>query len=138
LQSFLTVNIYLNTVPESAGGATRILSSPSSANFSPEEEFEVLGSCQPLQGSAAVFRDSLFHDGEVLKEGEKLLLRTDVLFERNMPFDFDRMYEELNKEERGRKAMNLAVRFEDGGNMTEAYLWYRKAFKLYPELEKGG
>jgi hypothetical protein len=138
LQSFLTVNIYLNTVPESAGGATRVLSSPSSPNFSANEKFEVLGSCQPVQGTAAVFRDSLFHDGEVLREGKKFLLRTDIVFKRDKPFDFERMYGELNKEERGRKAMDLAVEFEDGGNMDEAYLWYRKAFKLYPELEKGG
>jgi hypothetical protein len=137
-QSFMTVNIYLNTVPGSAGGATRVLSAPSSPKWDRSETFEVLDAIRPVEGTAAIFRDSLFHDGEVLKEGEKYLLRTDMIFERDVAFDFDGVYKDLSKEERGGKALDLALRFEDGGDMAEAVRWYRKAYKLDPGLEKAG
>jgi hypothetical protein len=138
LQSFMTVNIYLNTVPDLAGGATRVLSSPSSPMWDESDKFEVLGAIRPVEGMAAVFRDSLFHDGEILKEGEKFLLRTDVVFERDVVFDFDVVYMDLSREEKGRKALDLALKFEDGGDMAEAVRWYRRAYKLDPGLERAG
>jgi hypothetical protein len=68
-QSFMTVNMYLNTVPLVHKGATRALSEPQ-----PGLPFsgEVLGKVQPVLGMAAVFRDGLWHDGEELVEGEKV------------------------------------------------------------------
>jgi hypothetical protein len=38
-----------------------------------EREFGVLGAVQPVPGAVSVFRDSPFHDGEVLREGVKYL-----------------------------------------------------------------
>ena len=68
-QSFMTVNMYLNTVPLEHKGATRVLSEPQPGlPFSSE----VLGKVQPVLGMAAVFRDNLWHDGEELLEGEKV------------------------------------------------------------------
>jgi hypothetical protein len=124
-QSFMTVNIYLNTVPEALGGATRALGSLDSAAAG-----KVLATIQPVLGTAAVFRDTLWHDGEELTSGVKYLLRTDVMYEREEPFDFDTVYGHLGDEERGKKAMFLAECLEDAGNGSEATKWYRKAIKL--------
>lgn len=63
----MTVNIYLNTVNTSHGGATRALSEPSGGNLL-SEEIEVLGKVQPEIGMSAVFRDCLWHDGEALDQ----------------------------------------------------------------------
>ena len=65
----MTVNIYLNTVLPEHGGATRILSQ--SATGSGDDTCDVLGKVQPVEGSAAIFRDSLYHDGEALGAGVK-------------------------------------------------------------------
>lgn len=64
----MTLNIYLNTVPSECGGATRFLSSLDPMNSVKQV---VLGKSQPMQGSAAIFRDDLWHDGEEVMEGNK-------------------------------------------------------------------
>ena len=82
-------------------------------------EFGVLGAVQPVLGGASVFHDSLFHDGEVLREGVKYLLRTDIVFEREEEFDFEGLYGGLSKEEKGGKALEIARHLEDGGSGGE-------------------
>jgi hypothetical protein len=126
-QTFMTVNLYLNTVEPQNGGATRILK---------PADNEVLGKVQPVEGSAAVFRDSLWHDGEEVRGGIKYLLRTDIVFSRDEPFDFESICVGLSKEEQGRKALALAIRLEDGKNQQEALVWYRKAYRLWPDLDQ--
>lgn len=135
----MTVNMYLNTVPPSHLGATRALSTPQ-----PGLPFsgQVLGKVQPVLGTAAVFRDSLWHDGEEILEGEKYLLRTDVMYEREIPFDFEGIYGKeglgLDDEGKGRKALGIAEGLEDAGNSEEAVAWYKKAFRLAPGLDTSG
>ncbi|KAG0645410.1 hypothetical protein D0Z07_8955 [Hyphodiscus hymeniophilus] len=129
-QSWMAVNIYLNTVPLHCGGATRILLELG------EGREEVLGSVQPTMGMASVFRDNLWHDGAELLSGEKYLLRTDIMYRREVPFNFESLCSEFDDEGSGRKAMALAVALEDSGNYEEAMKWYKKAFRLAPELER--
>jgi hypothetical protein len=138
-QSFMTVNMYLNDVPSEHGGSTRILTAcdKCTGTKSAPREHEVLGKVPPVAGLAAVFRDSLFHDGEVLGGGVKCLLRTDVMFQRDEPFDLDRVCEGLSAEEKGKKALGLAVKLEDGNNFDGAIAWYKKAYRLNPALETG-
>ncbi|KAL1411364.1 hypothetical protein Q8F55_002319 [Vanrija albida] len=125
-QAFMTLNIYLNSVGQEAGGATRFLA-PDGA---------VLLAHRPVMGCAAAFRDALRHDGEVLALGEKFLLRTDVMFERvDGPFDFDAVFAGLGREEQAAEALKLAAALEDAGNHGEAVAWYRKAYRLDPSLE---
>jgi hypothetical protein len=130
----MTVNIYLNTVAPEHGGATRILSQ--SATGTVDDTLDVLGKVQPVEGSAAVFRDSLYHDGEALVAGMKYLLRTDVMFARDEPYDLNVACAGWSDEEKGRKALKWAWRLEDGGNHEMAVAWYKKAFRLYPALEQ--
>jgi hypothetical protein len=130
----MTLNMYLNTVVPSQHGATRVLAQPP-PNTEPAT-FIPIASVQPVLGSAAVFRDSLWHDGEELLEGEKYLLRTDVLYERAVPFNFEALYGGLWRRGRGEKALSIAASLEDSGNDAEALGWYKKAFRLCPELDR--
>jgi hypothetical protein len=65
------------------------------------------------------------------------LLRTDIIYERDVPFDFDHMYRGLDDERRGRKAVALAEGLEEAGGGEEAMKWYKRAFRLDPALEIG-
>jgi hypothetical protein len=127
-QTFVTVNMYLNTVSPEHGGATRILSPLTTDNN--DDKHDVLGKVHPVEGSVAVFRDSLYHDGEALGVGVKFLLRTDIMFVRDEPFDLDVACAGLSSVEKGKKALEWAVRLEDGGNRKLAVVWYKKAFQL--------
>lgn len=134
----MTLNMYLNTVPVVHHGATRFLSSTLSTPLT------VLAQSQPTLGSAALFRDDLWHDGEELLEGKKWLLRTDVMFQRERGFDWERFCKmkgwvgEGHGKEKGRKALWIAEGLEDAGCNEEAVNWYKVAFREWPELERGG
>jgi len=73
-----------------------------------------------------------------LVAGEKWLLRTDVMYERNVPFEFERLVKRLGlttDEEKGQKALEIALALEDAGNRDEAVRWYKKAFRLDGKLD---
>jgi hypothetical protein len=125
-QSFMTLNIYLNAVPEEHYGTTRFLSSTQ----------EILAKVQPTLGQGLLFRDDIWHDGEELLSGVKYLLRTDVMYVRERDFDFEGLYGVLDEEGKGRKALGIAERLEDAGRGGEAVGWYKRAFGLWPALEK--
>ena len=132
-QSFLTVNIYLNTVAEDHGGSTRVLKELDASDGGPK--YEMVAKIQPTIGMASIFRDSLLHDGEAVKDTQKYLLRTDVVFEREVKFNFWDLYRNLSDVEKGKKAWDIAQRLEDGGNRDAAILWYKKAMKFDPNLD---
>lgn len=128
-QSFMTVNMYLNTVPEEHQGATRFLAPLSSPSI-------VLAKVQPVLGIAAIFRDNVWHDGEELLGREKYLLRTDLMYRRVVEFDFEKIYGKLDDEGKGMEMLGIAQKLEDSGQSEEAVKWYKKAFKTWPALEK--
>jgi len=67
--SRITVQLYLNDVPESHGGATTFL-------FHKRDDVQ----CQPTAGSALVFTQDLYHEGTLLKQGLKYTIRTEAMY----------------------------------------------------------
>lgn len=88
-RSFATAMVYLNTIPEENGGATNFM----------EHGFKING----LEGLGCFFVvEDLMHCGEELKDGEKYLLRTDVMYKcENMSNKekHEKLYELLSKAE---------------------------------------
>ncbi|MDX1960853.1 MAG: 2OG-Fe(II) oxygenase [Leptospiraceae bacterium] len=71
-QSKLTFMIYLNSATEFKGGRTLF--------FKTKETNEIWASYIPKQGDLIVFDHNVWHEGEVLTEGEKFVLRSDILY----------------------------------------------------------
>ena len=69
----------------------------------------------------------MWHDGEHLSAGEKYLLRTDVTYQREGEFDWDRG---LNGTGKANKALNISYALQDGGTSLEADEWRARAFEL--------
>ena len=74
VQSKLTFMIYLNSATEFKGGRTLF--------FKTKETSEVWASYIPKHGDLIVFDHNVWHEGEVLSEGEKFVLRSDILYTR--------------------------------------------------------
>merc|ERR1711971_31563 len=145
-RSWWTVNIYLNTVPVEAEGATVFLLDDTnssttntkvidSCSQNEEESSSSSRSCQggeivvqPEEGAALLFyQPNLLHKGQPLRAGEKWLLRTDVMFRRNdMP---------SATEVEARQIHRMAQELETDGKADSAWPLYAKAFKLWPALE---
>jgi hypothetical protein len=129
----MSVNIYLNTVPQAYKGATRILQHPSPGThvtWNGRDPLTVLAKIQPVLGTASIFGDKLWHDGEELMAGEKYLLRTDVMCEREKPLDFEVAYGDLGILQKVNKALEIASALEEGGNYDEADEWFQRASEL--------
>jgi WD40 repeat protein len=71
-QSKLTFMIYLNSASEFDGGRTLF--------FKTKETDEIWASYIPRQGDLIVFDHNVWHEGEVLTQGEKFVLRSDILY----------------------------------------------------------
>lgn len=71
-QSKLTFMIYLNSATEFKGGRTLF--------FKTKETTEIWASYIPKQGDLIVFDHNVWHEGEVLTQGEKFVLRSDILY----------------------------------------------------------
>jgi hypothetical protein len=71
-QSKLTFMIYLNSATEFEGGRTLF--------FKTKETNEIWASYIPKQGDLIVFDHNVWHEGEVLTQGEKFVLRSDILY----------------------------------------------------------
>jgi len=87
-RSLQTIIIYLNDV--GVGGATNFFDDkkqgqdPTDNNnlFVGTQDF-VIQTISPTQGSALIFNHYLLHEGELLKEGIKYILRSDIVYKRN-------------------------------------------------------
>lgn len=91
--TLMSLIVYLNTLPEGAGGRTRFLPEPQRGmpvherNHDdwdhPAPACEALAEVLPQAGRAVLFDHRLLHDGEAWAgPGERVILRTDLIFER--------------------------------------------------------
>ncbi len=71
-QSKLTFMIYLNSASEFKGGRTLF--------FKTKEIDEIWAYYIPKQGDLIVFDHNVWHEGEILTQGEKFVLRSDILY----------------------------------------------------------
>jgi hypothetical protein len=75
-QSKLTFMIYLNSATEFKGGRTLF--------FKTKETEDIWASYIPKQGDLIVFDHNVWHEGELLTEGEKFVLRSDILYTKEL------------------------------------------------------
>ncbi|EGG13308.1 hypothetical protein DFA_11069 [Cavenderia fasciculata] len=122
-RSYLTFMIYLSG--GIAGGCTRFLD--------PKDDKTVLASVEPKEGRILVFTHNIWHDGETVLPGgnQKYIMRTDVMYTRVNPSSSKEMLENE------RLARELA---REAGEMEKtdpniAVSLYKRAFKLFPDLE---
>jgi WD40 repeat protein len=71
-QSKLTFMVYLNCATEFKGGRTLF--------FKTKETNEIWVAYIPKQGDLIVFDHNVWHEGEILTQGEKFVLRSDILY----------------------------------------------------------
>jgi WD40 repeat protein len=75
-QSKLTFMVYLNSATEFEGGRTLFYKS--------KENEEIWAEYIPKKGDLIVFDHNVWHEGEVLKSGEKYILRSDIIYSKQI------------------------------------------------------
>jgi hypothetical protein len=91
-RTLMSLIIYLSDILPGQGGHTRMLKDPQSVLPYTERDFsdkpsranlsDVEVSVNPRRSNALVFDHRILHDGDKLNSGSKLLLRTDIVFEK--------------------------------------------------------
>lgn len=76
VQSKLTFMIYLNDAAAFKGGCTLF--------YRDKNDPEIWASYTPRQGDLIVFDHNLWHEGETVTAGEKIVLRSDILYSQEM------------------------------------------------------
>ena len=84
----------------------------------------------PRKGSCIIFNHALLHEGSALLEGHKYILRSEILFSRVEALQLS------ENEEDAVKCRAEAEKLESDGKYEEAVKWYKRAFRLCPDIEK--
>jgi len=89
----------------------------------------IIQSISPEKGSALLFHHRLLHEGEILKEGYKYILRSDIVYKRTH-------FPDIKPSERDAIDWLIkAQQLEIDKYYKEATQYYKKAYRLWPELE---
>lgn len=133
VRSMKTFMIYLNGGFE--GGKTNwvdenqmLFQDQETGIFRAEDRY-ITGSVVPESGIALVFNHHLLHEGERLRSGVKYILRTEVMYEKQIEKQLD------PKEEEALQLLEMAEEAEYNKESMRAAELYRRAFKLWPQLE---
>ncbi|XP_055880160.1 uncharacterized protein LOC106078906 [Biomphalaria glabrata] len=133
VRSLQTFMVYLNS--NFSGGSTNFID-PSQKLYKGSdgkycaEEKNILCRIQPEEGQAIIFNHNRLHEGEKLNEGQKYILRTDIMYENVTPPHLSTNQNEAVL------LLQEADRLEAAGQCMEAMELFRKAYKLCPELEQ--
>jgi hypothetical protein len=120
-RSFFTLMFYLNEDYE--GGETSFLT---------KDDLKTIFSIKPKKGMMIFFPQDIYHEGKAVV-GEKYIFRTDIVFKRS---NLNQTQEQLGNQELALKYFKLAQELERSKKGLEAVEYYKKAFKLDPDLEK--
>lgn len=128
----VTLMLYLN---ECEGGGT---------GFLEDQEIYVEGSgkitsvpgttaytVHPEPGLAIIFPHALLHEGEALTSREKYILRSEVMYNR-----VSGGVEVADNVKQAMEFRKVAEELESEGRGLEAVVFYKKAFRLCPEIER--
>eukprot|EP00756_Hemistasia_phaeocysticola_P055411 Hpha_TRINITY_DN31348_c0_g1::TRINITY_DN31348_c0_g1_i1::g.194559::m.194559 len=138
-RSLKTILLYLNE--GYAGGETRLLdhrdeevctryyTTEGGALRAAEED--VMGVVPLMTGGAIVFDAKMLHEGCELRSGEKWLLRADVVYKR-----VERTFSGDSERAKATQFLNDAELCELEGDYESAVRYYRKAYRLCPELQR--
>lgn len=120
-RTFFTFMVYLNDTFE--GGETVF--------YQNEKAEEISWKLKPKQGILIFFIQDIYHEGRPVI-GEKYIFRSDIIYKRA----HDENSEELSTEKLSLKYFEMAQELERSKQGKEAVEYYKKAFKLNPDLEK--
>jgi len=123
-QSLITFMVYLNGGFE--GGATNFLDEEKTNDAN---NVVVLKKLNPEAGMLLVFQHDMLHEGEILRSGNKYMLRTEVVYRRQEPVLKD------SPEQIARVMIYQAEQLEMNGNAEAAVQMYKKAYKTWPPLD---
>ena len=142
LRSLKTFMIYLNDDYE--GGETNFLESHAlhfdkAANRYKAPAEAVRAGLKAAVGDALVFDHNILHEGATVRRGFKYIMRCEVMYARE-PVDFATLTDEeraaKDKMDRALTFLRQAQQLEAERRELEAVEFYRKAFKLAPELDR--
>jgi len=126
VRSFYTLMFYLNE--EYEGGETAFLDR--------EDHSKVINAIKPKAGMMIFFPQNIYHEGRAVK-GEKYIFRTDIMYNRDFDGEGKNIPEEvMSNKKQALIYLEMAYEFERCKQGMKAVEFYRKAFKLDPDLEK--
>jgi hypothetical protein len=135
-RSLKTFMVYLNDSYE--GGETNFVDSHD-LHFDKDKDIycspteRVFASLKAKRGDCLVFDHLLLHEGKQVMHGEKYIIRSDLMYEKE-----GGALEQDEAGQRREEALLLylaGVQLEEGGEVDAAIQNYRRAFKMCPEIE---
>jgi tetratricopeptide (TPR) repeat protein len=121
-RSFFTALIYLNS--EYSGGQTTLFTDDL------KHQYKVPNST----GGCFVMLQKILHEGSKVEEGVKYVLRCDILYKRNGG-NAEEALKYLDKKQQAKKWFDLGAAVELSGYQDESLAYYKRAYKLDPDIE---
>mmetsp|Transcript_3204 Transcript_3204/g.5677 ORF Transcript_3204/g.5677 Transcript_3204/m.5677 type:complete len:311 (+) Transcript_3204:108-1040(+) len=133
-RSLKTFMLYLNDSYE--GGETNFVNSHD-LNFDDDAQLycsppeSIFASLKAKRGDCLVFDHRLLHEGRRVSSGQKYIVRTDLMYEK----DHSELDAAGQQKEQALALYMEGARLEEGGEVDKAIAKYKRAFKMCPEIE---
>lgn len=133
-RSLKTFMVYLNDTYE--GGQTNFVESHElhkdedhGIYCSPEEK--IFASLKAKRGDCLLFDHKLLHEGQRVSNGMKYLIRSDLMYIN----EIGELDEEGKRQEEAMQLYIEGMKLEEKGDVTSAVGFYKRAFKVCPDIE---